>query len=118
MALNGSTARVTPVRYGRNEAGIAQVVVANSFGVPVNELCAKGRRDAYTAFVRHVAMYLAHITFGLTLDEVAYAFGRDRSTASYACHRIEDLREDPGIDRQLTFLEDVLRETSRFGASL
>lgn len=117
MAHNGSAVRIMPGRYRRAEAGIAQVVVAQTFGVPVNELCGAGRRDAYTAFARHVAMYLAHITYGLTMDEVGYAFGRDRSTASYACRRIEDLRDDPRLDQHLTHLEDLLHAATRFGVS-
>jgi len=104
-------------RYRYIEVGMAQALVAYAFSVPLNELCAPNRGDAYTAFVRHVAMYLTHITYGLTLDEVGLGFGRDRSTASYACHRIEDLRDDPRLDRRLSLLEEMLR-AARMGASL
>lgn len=116
MEHNGSS-RETYGRYRRIEIGIAQALVAYAFGVPLKELCAPCRGDAYTAFVRHVAMYLTHVTFGLTLDEVGFGFGRDRSTASYACHKIEDLRDDPGLDRRLNLLEDMLR-AAHVGATL
>jgi chromosomal replication initiation ATPase DnaA len=73
MEHNGSS-RETYGRYRRIEIGIAQALVAYAFGVPLKELCAPCRGDAYTAFVRHVAMYLTHVTFGLTLDEVGFGF--------------------------------------------
>ncbi len=76
----------------------------------MDELRATGRGDARTAFARQVAMYLAHITYGLSLAEVARAFGRDPSTASHACHRVEDLRDDPDLDHRLDRLEILLRE--------
>ena len=40
--------------------------------------------------------------------------GRDRTTASHACHRVEDLRDNPDFDRQLTHLENILREAAQF----
>ncbi len=103
-------------RKKRGEADIAQAVVAHVYGVPVDELRAGTRCDARTAFARQVAMYLAHITYGLSLSEIEFAFGRDRTTASHACHRIEDLRDDPSLDKRLTRLEDMLRDAARFGA--
>jgi chromosomal replication initiation ATPase DnaA len=94
---------------GHVETTLTQAIVAHVTGVPMAELTSDSRREARTAFARQLAMYLAHITFGLTLKEVAEAFGRDRSTASYACHHIEDLRDDPGLDLFLTRLENFLR---------
>jgi len=66
-----------------------------------------GRREH--AHVRQVAMYLAHVGFGMNLNRVALAFGRDRSTAAYACHKIEDARDDPAFDACLDALEECLR---------
>ena len=60
-----------------------------------------------------VLMYLMHVVYRLNLTEVAAIFGRDRSTASHACHLIEDLRDDPRFDRQLAQLENLLREATR-----
>lgn len=101
-----------PGSIGRNGAGFAQAIVAHVYDVPMDELRAATRRNAHTAFARHVAMYLAHVAYGLSLTEVAHAFGRDRSTASHACHRIEDLRDDPGLDDRLARLEGLLRQAS------
>jgi hypothetical protein len=52
-------------------------------------------------------MYLAHVVGGLTLSAVGACFGRDRTTASYACHRVEDARDDPAFDVALSDLEIV-----------
>jgi len=57
-------------------------------------------------------MYLMHVVYRLSLTEVAGHFGRDRSTASYACHHVEDLRDDDRFDRQLVHLENILREAA------
>jgi chromosomal replication initiation ATPase DnaA len=68
------------------------------------------RRGPHTAaFARQIAMYLTHVAFGLSLQRVAAAFARDRSTVSYACHIVEDRRDDPGIDDLLDQLEASLR---------
>jgi chromosomal replication initiation ATPase DnaA len=77
--------------------------------VSVEDLFARTRGGARVAFARQVAMYLIHVVYRLSISDIAVAFGRDRSTASYACHRIEDLREDPLLDRQLSMLERLLR---------
>jgi len=90
-------------------AQLAQSAVAFAFDVPCQELSAPTRRSPDAAFARQVAMYLAHITFELPLSRVAQAFGRDRSTAAHACHRVEDQRDDQAFDACLDALEDCLR---------
>ena len=65
-------------------------------------------RGARAAFARQVAMYLMHVVYRLTLAEAAGHFNRDRSTASHACHHVEDLRDDDRFDRQLVDLENIL----------
>lgn len=92
-------------------AQLAQSAVAFAFNVPARELEAPTRRSPRAAFARQVAMYLVHITFELPLARVALAFGRDRSTAAYACHRVEDERDDKAFDARLDALEDCLRRT-------
>ena len=54
-------------------------------------------------------MYLTHIPFGMSLHRGAVAVGRDRSTVAYACHLIEDRRDDPKVDDMLDQLESALR---------
>lgn len=90
-------------------ARLAQSAVAFAFGVEPEELQAPTRRSRKTAFARQAAMYLAHIAFELSLSRVASAFGRDRSTAAHACHRIEDHRDDLEFDAHMDALETCLR---------
>jgi chromosomal replication initiation ATPase DnaA len=73
------------------------------------ELRAPTRRSRATAFARQIAMYVAHVAFGLTFTQVGRGFGRDRTTAAYACKVIEALREDWELDRALAELEHACR---------
>ena len=93
--------------------GLAEAVISQIYGIPVQELRARTRRGARVAFARQVAMYLVHVVYGLSLTEVAEAFGRDRTTVSHACHLVEDMRDNPVFDRQLSQMELVLREAAR-----
>lgn len=83
-------------------------VVAFALGCEEN-LLDQSRGSAATALARQVAMYLAHVAFGMSLARVATAFARDRSTAAHACHVIEDRRDDTRFDDLLDQLEATLR---------
>ncbi len=67
------------------------------------------RGRSRVAFARQVAMYLAHVTFGLTLTDVGRAFGRDRTTVSHACALVEDARDNPDLDRTLELIEAIAK---------
>lgn len=90
----------------------AQMMVAHVYGVPLDELLAPTRKDRRAAEARQVAMYLGHVVFRMSLTAVGQVFGRDRSTASYACRRVEDLRDDPERDRFIASLEVLLHNAS------
>ena len=85
-------------------------VVSYAYDVSVDEMRAATRRCPEVAFARQIAMYLTHVVYRLSLTEVAAAFGRDRTTASHACHVIEDLRDSTPFDRHLARLERILSE--------
>jgi chromosomal replication initiation ATPase DnaA len=93
----------------RRAAALISATVAAAFTVPLCELHHRSRRRATVALARQSAMYLAHVTLGLTFAEVGRVFGRDRTTAAYACRRIEDRRTDARLDTALAELEQVLR---------
>jgi chromosomal replication initiation ATPase DnaA len=86
--------------------------VSRVFEVPGSDLWSGTRGRPRAAFARQVAMYLAHVAWGLTLTEVGTVFSRDRTTVAHACGLIEDLRDDPVLDRSLELLEGVLRALS------
>jgi chromosomal replication initiation ATPase DnaA len=95
------------------EPGFAALMVAHFYGVPVDDLKAGTRKGPRAAFARQIAMYLMHVVYRLKMAEVARQFNRDPSTAAHACHHIEDLRDDPGFDRQLSLIENLLREAAQ-----
>jgi chromosomal replication initiation ATPase DnaA len=88
---------------------VIERVVAPAFAVRCAALWAATRGRPPEAFARQVAMYLAHIGFGLSISEVARLFARDRSTVAHACARIEDRRDAAPFDRSLDLLEGALR---------
>jgi chromosomal replication initiation ATPase DnaA len=50
-------------------------------------------------------MYLCHVAVGRSLQAVGEVFGRDRTTVSYACALIEDMRDDRAFDAAVAALE-------------
>jgi chromosomal replication initiation ATPase DnaA len=108
---NAGRADANPVR-----AGMAQAIVACAYDVPLHEMRAATRRGPRIALARQIAMYLTHVVFRMSLSQVAEAFMRHRSTACHALHHIEDLREDPELDRTLLYLESALRAAMRDAA--
>jgi chromosomal replication initiation ATPase DnaA len=95
-----------PTHFGPPEAcGLAAQLSATHFELSQAELVAAPRGSRRLSRARHVAMYLAHVTLGVPLVLVASRFGRDRSTAAYACRLVEDLRERPAFDAALASLE-------------
>ena len=83
-------------------------LVARQKGVPIRLLTHSSRSHVAAARARQLAMYLSHVVFGRSLTEIGAAFGRDRTTVSYACALIEDMRDDPGFDEEVSALEKQL----------
>ena len=99
-----SARRWTPNRMASLRQAIDSAVAA-VFEVDLRHLEGTTRGSTRTAFARQVAMYFAHVVCGLSLTQVGRLFGRDRTTASHACRRVEDRRDDPEFDRRLEHLE-------------
>ena len=95
------------VEIAEHVCELIAITVAAAFAVPLVELRARTRRPPTVAFARQSAMYLAHVVFGLTLTEIGRAFGRDRTTAAYACELVENRRDDPVLDAAMEALEHV-----------
>lgn len=95
---------------------IVTVCVALDFGLPPATLMAPTRGAPRTAFARQIAMYVAHVSFGLSFDLIGRTFGRDRTTVSHACGVIEDGRDDIWLDCRMAALELICQsavESSR-----
>ena len=65
------------------------------------------RRDRRRAgsHVRQIAMYVCHVSLGFSQQDIGLAFGRDRSTVSYACAMVEDRRDDLAFDDFVSAVE-------------
>lgn len=99
-----------PVTEGdQTRAGLALHLVAASTGVPIREVTRNERLGMAALRARRLAMYLAHVSYGWTLERVGHVFGMNRATASAACRWAEDQRDQPALDALLETLEGCLR---------
>ena len=105
----------TPTPAQRAACGRVVRLVARQKRVPIRLIINPSRCRANAAKARHLAMYLSHVMLGQSLSQVAEVFGRDRTTVSYACAQVEDLRDDPTFDAEVTRLEDLI-EAGEAGA--
>jgi chromosomal replication initiation ATPase DnaA len=92
------------------KARLSADIVGYSLRSLATDILAEGRGASDAVFARQVAMYLCYTAFELSLARVAAAFERDRSTVSYACHRIEDRRDEPAFDQWIESLEAMVRK--------
>lgn len=86
-------------------------VTAAKYDINLEKLLAPQRGRVPISRARQIAMYLANTSASISQQDVAECFGRDRKTVSHACEVIEDLREKPEFDAQLTRLETLLQQT-------
>ena len=89
--------------------------IASAHRIDVDALRSARRCRAPVAFARQIAMYLAHVSCGLSLTEVGQGFNRDRTTVAHACQRVEDRRDHAETDLALDYLEAAIVEW--FGAA-
>lgn len=87
---------------------VIEASIVEIFGVPQTDLSRSSRGKARVALARQEAMYLAHVSCGLTLTDVGLIFARDRTTVAHACAVIEDRRDDPVFDRALELMEWII----------
>jgi len=101
-----------PPDFRRDRLRVAFItsLVALASDVSAREIVSRARSSHAAIRARQIAIYLAHITLSWPLARVAFAFGRDRSTAGHAIRTVEDLRDDPAIDAHLTDLEACIRQ--------
>ncbi len=95
--------------FKRRIAMAAIEVMAEAYDIPLSRLTMATRQRASVALARQIAMYLAHVIGQMSLREVAKEFDREVSTVSYACHVIEDKRDNELFDDQVSLLEEALR---------
>lgn len=95
-------------RQDRLKAAFITSLVGMATNLSAREIAERTRSTQPVTRARQLAIYLAHITLSWPLARVAYAFGRDRTTAGNAVRIIEDLRDDPVMDARLSTLESCI----------
>lgn len=94
-------------------ASLARFVVAQVYGVPVEEICKPTRGRPHVARARQIAIHLAGLVFLLNHKQLAREFGRDRSTIHHACHQIAAMRTASAeFDSTLRWMESLLRRAA------
>ncbi len=91
-------------------ANLAMEIVCDAYSVPINQMTSPSRCRAQVALARQTAMYLSHVIGQLSLSDISLEFNRDRTTASYACHSIEDRRDSPIFNAQIEHMEEMLHK--------
>ena len=101
----------TPSGLNSPERRCREIVahVAPEFGVTSAVIASATRGSQKAAFVRQVAMYLAHVVFGLGFAVIGECFRRDRTTVAHACRVVEDRRDDIWFDCRMDALELACR---------
>ena len=77
------------------------------YNVSGKELRQTGRTANDVSRVRQIAMYVTHVSLGVSMQEVGRGFFRDRTTVRHACHLVEDMRDDVDFDRTIAVTERV-----------
>jgi chromosomal replication initiation ATPase DnaA len=85
-------------------------MVAVRLNTPIRPPAHRTRLSPEALRARRVSMYLAYTALGWQMERVGHAFGVNRQTASTACRRIEDARDDPHLDALLDQLDGAIRE--------
>lgn len=83
-------------------------IAAALFNVSGREMRHPGRSSLGVSRVRQIAMYVTHVSLGLSMRDVGQGFGRDRTTVLHACHQIEDMRDEEEFDRIVALAERVV----------
>lgn len=94
----------------RQDPGLRHLLrlIRKERGVGRRQLLATRRGIADVALARQLGMYLMNVTLSRSYTDIGMLFGRDRTTVTHACARIEDLRDDPDFDAEVDRLERAL----------
>jgi chromosomal replication initiation ATPase DnaA len=109
-SLTSSTSHCPTRRKHLAPPSCHQVIalVARAKNVSSQAITSRRRNLLPIARARQLAMYLSHVVLGRTLADIGEVFGRDRTTVSYACALIEDMRDDPQFDDEVSGLEQQI----------
>jgi chromosomal replication initiation ATPase DnaA len=103
-----SAYRVAVSEQDRKLVDLVVQIVALRFSVSVEAITRETRLAPEALRTRRVAMYLAYVSFNWPQERVGHAFGVNRQTASTACRRIEDARDNAELNDLLDDLEGAI----------
>lgn len=83
-------------------------MVASAMDVESTAMTKHARGNAKLSRARQISMYLMNVSLAASYSEIAKVFERDRTTVSYACRVVEELRDVPAFDDRLNELESIL----------
>jgi len=84
-------------------------LVATGFGISANDILISQRGNATIARARQLTAYLLHTGLSMTLSEIAVILSKDRTTIGHSCRVIEDLRDDPKFDDQISEFDETIK---------
>jgi len=84
-------------------------MVASVFELTADKLLHNDRGHSKTTRARQIAIYLMHTCLSFSLTEIAKFYHKDRTTISYSCRVVEDLRDTPAFDERLQELEQTIQ---------
>jgi chromosomal replication initiation ATPase DnaA len=98
---------------GAQRASLALFIVAQLYGVPLDEIRGPTRGRPLVARARQIAIHIARVVFTMSHRELAQEFRRDTSTIRHACDRIEAMREDSmAFEASMRWHETLVRRAA------
>ncbi len=101
---SNATFDVTHSHKQRQTRIAIELAVTHVFGVAHGAITQDARGASRVSLARQVAMYLAHVSCGLSLTEVGRMFDRDRTTVAHGCLKVEMRRDTAQFDKALDLL--------------
>ncbi len=99
-----------PITGGdRARAALALHLAAALTDLAPEAVARGGSQGKVVCRARWLALYLAHVGHGWTLDRVGHAFGVTRATAGQACRWAEEARESRPFDQAIDHVETLMR---------
>lgn len=91
-------------------------MVASAFELPSERLFSYDRGNAKATRARQISIYLLHTGLSFSHAKISRIYNKDRTTISYACRLIEDLRDNPAFDDRILELEKTINTVLKLAA--
>jgi hypothetical protein len=99
---------ILPLSRERALCRVVRNITAELFLLTGERILVRRERRRTACHIRQIAMYVCHVSLSLPMSEIGIAFGRDRTTVSHACVRVEDRRDDRAFDEFVGTVERIV----------